>query len=430
MCVNDYTAIGVIRALEDRGFRVPEDVIVTGYDDVLRAEFNEPSITTSAQPFAGVGRAGMDLLARIWRGEQPERVVAVPGVIKCRRSCGCEPFGLYRKDAIREKYITTVSRLESLVQSNTNLILGAAADETVEDIFDEIEDGCLRDTGFQDAVLCLVRDWDRKKIIRDAESLRKERFDVVCGVWHGRPVARGPLPEGMLMPPEMMDDPTPLFIFPVHHLQHFMGYFVVNPVLKHMGQLHIKSWLVSISTVLENWRIRRQLMQSVRQLDHLYQTDMLTGLYNRRGYYRFFEGYYRRCREDRAPLAVFLIDMNHMKTVNDTYGHAEGDFCLRAIADAMRACARDGEICVRSGGDEFVVLSPNCDADRAAAYVSDLRAAVADACARADKPYTVAVSVGWHIQIPEPGDDADIQHAAERFLHRADSAMYEEKQHR
>ena len=430
VCVNDFTAIGVIRALEKRGFRVPEDVIVTGYDDVLRAEFNEPSITTSAQPFYDVGRTGMDLLAELWRGEWPEPVVAVPGLLKCRQSCGCEPFGLYKKDAIREKYITTVSRLESLVQSNTNLILGAAADETVEDIFDEIEDGCLRETGFQDAVLCLLRDWDSKKIIADEAALQAERFDVACGVWHGQPVARGPLPEGALMPREMMDDPAPLFIFPVHHLQYFMGYFVVNPVLKHMGQLHIKSWLVSISTVLENWRIRRQLMQSVRQLDHLHQTDMLTGLYNRRGYYRFFDQYYRQCREEHAPLAVLLIDMNHMKAVNDTYGHAEGDFCLRAIADAMRACAGERDICVRSGGDEFVVLSPDCDSERAEASVRGLRAALVDACAREGKPYTVTVSVGCHIRTPDVVYDEAIRHAAEDYIRRADSAMYEEKQRR
>lgn len=62
VCVNDYTAIGVIQALENRGFNVPGDVLVTGYDDILRAQFNEPSITTSAQPFARVGKTGMDIL--------------------------------------------------------------------------------------------------------------------------------------------------------------------------------------------------------------------------------------------------------------------------------------------------------------------------------------------------------------------------------
>ena len=73
ICVNDYTAIGVIKALKDRGFQVPQDVIVTGYDDILRAQFNDPSITTSAQPFFRVGQAGMETLIRLLNGETESR---------------------------------------------------------------------------------------------------------------------------------------------------------------------------------------------------------------------------------------------------------------------------------------------------------------------------------------------------------------------
>ncbi|MBR0219797.1 MAG: substrate-binding domain-containing protein, partial [Clostridia bacterium] len=259
VCVNDYTAIGVIQALEERGFQVPGDVIVTGYDDILRARFNEPSLTTSAQPFFRVGETGMETLKKLLNGEKVKPVTAVPGTLCCRQSCGCEPLGLYQRDLIREKYIRTVSNLESLAFSNTNLVLGGAVDDTVEDIFHEIEEGCLRETGFKDAVLCLIHGWEQKKMIKDRESLRDERFDVVCGVWQGKPVKRQSLPKGQLLPAEMMNDDQPYYIFPVHHLQYFLGYFIVNPELKELGQLHIKSWLVSISAILVNWFLRNQL---------------------------------------------------------------------------------------------------------------------------------------------------------------------------
>ena len=135
VCVNDYTAIGVIQALEERGFRVPEDVIVTGYDDILRAQFNEPTITTSAQPFFQVGQTGMEILKCLLHGENAKLVTTVPGTLCLRQSCGCELSNVYRKDRIREKYIRTVTNLESLALSNTNLILGGATDNTMEEIF-------------------------------------------------------------------------------------------------------------------------------------------------------------------------------------------------------------------------------------------------------------------------------------------------------
>lgn len=428
VCVNDYTAIGVIQALESRGFQVPGDVIVTGYDDILRAQFNEPSITTSAQPFFQVGHAGMTTLMRALKGEKVDPVTAVPGTLCARQSCGCEPFHVYRKDMIREKYIRTVSNLESLALSNTNLILGGAVGETAEDIYNEIEAGCLRETGFRSAALCLIDGWEQKKLIQHRYTLKDETFNVVCGSWQGTPVKRQRLRRGQLLPDEMMNDDKPYYIFPVHHLQYFLGYFIVDPELKEMEQLHIKSWLVSISTVLVNWFFRKQLTDTVNELEYLYQTDMLTGLYNRRGYYRFFETYYEECRAAGTELAVFLIDMNGMKKINDRYGHAEGDYCLCTLADAMRKSARNEEICVRTGGDEFVVLAKNYDQDKEEAYKRRVREQIGQSLRRSGKNYQITVSIGCCRQVPSAAGTASIQNEAELFLRNADEAMYEEKQ--
>ena len=428
VCVNDYTAIGVIQALERRGFKVPADVIVTGYDDILRAQFNEPSITTSAQPFFRVGQTGMETLMRILRGEKAEAVTAVPGTLCMRQSCGCEPFNVYRKDMIREKYIRIVTNLESLALSNTNLILGGAVGDTAEDIYNEIEAGCLRETGFRDAVLCLIDGWEQRKLIQHRYTLKEETFNVVCGSWQGKPVKRQRLRRGQLLPDEMMNDDKPYYIFPVHHLQYFLGYFIVNPELQGMEQLHIKSWLVSISTVLVNWFFRNQLKDTVDELEVLYQTDMLTGLYNRRGYYRFFESYYEECRSAGTELAVFLIDMNGMKKINDRYGHAEGDFCLCTIAEAMHKSAKEEEICIRTGGDEFVVLAKNYNQDKEHRFTRSVRDHIAQALRRAGKHYQFTVSIGCCRNVPDPDDTASIQSEAEQYLKNADQAMYEEKQ--
>jgi diguanylate cyclase (GGDEF)-like protein len=428
VCVNDYTAIGVIQALESRGFKVPGDVIVTGYDDILRAQFNEPTITTSAQPFFRVGQTGMENLMKILRGEKVNDVTAVPGVLCRRQSCGCEPLDTYRKDMIREKYIRIVSNLESLALSNTNLILGGAVGDTAEDIYNEIEAGCLRETGFKDAVLCLIDGWEQQKLIQHRYTLKDQTFNVVCGSWHGKPVKRQRLRRGQLLPDEMMDDNKPYYIFPVHHLQYFLGYFIVNPELKGMEQLHIKSWLVSISTVLVNWFFRNQLRDTVNELEVLYQTDMLTGLYNRRGYYRFFESYYEECRNAGTELAVFLIDMNGMKKINDRYGHAEGDFCLCTIAEAMQKSAKQEEICVRTGGDEFVVLAKNYDHTREQQFIRGVREYIAQALRRSGKSYQFTVSIGCCRSVPDPDETVSIQSEAEQYLRNADQAMYEEKQ--
>lgn len=430
ICVNDYTAIGVIQALEERGFRVPQDVIVTGYDDIPRAQINEPSITTSAQPFFHVGQTGMETLLRVLRGEQAEKLIAVPGTLRLRQSCGCEALGVYKKNTTQAKYIATVSNLESIALSNTNLILGGAIRESLEEIYDEIEKGCLRETGFRDAVLCLIDDWDQRKLIQHRYTLKDEDFSVVCGIWNGKPIKRQRLHKGQLLPDEMMRDDKAYFIFPIHHLQYFLGYFIVDPKLKEMEQLHIKSWLASVSTVLINWLFRHQLTNTVKELDNLSQTDTLTGLYNRRGYYRFFESYYMECRAAGTELAVFQFDMNKMKTINDRYGHAEGDFCLSVIAEAMKKSAHLDEICIRTGGDEFVVLAKHYDEEKEKTFIRLVREKIDQSIQKAGKKYQVTVSIGCYRSVPRHTDSAFIQDEAELFLKKADKAMYKEKKQR
>ena len=194
-----------------------------------------------------------------------------------------------------------------------------------------------------------------------------------------------------------------------------------------MEQLHIKSWLVSVSTVLISWLFRNQLTESVKELEYLYQTDMLTGLYNRRGYYRFFESYYEECRTAGTELAVFLIDMNGMKKINDRYGHAEGDFCLCTIADAMKKSACLDEICIRTGGGEFVVLAKNYDLKKADTYMRMVREAIDQSIRRAGKNYGVSVSIGCYRKVPESEGTASIQSEAETWLGKADKEMYKEK---
>lgn len=430
ICVNDYTAIGVIQALEARGFRVPEDVIVTGYDDILRAQINDPSVTTSAQPFYRVGQTGMETLLKVLRGEKADEHIAVPGALCLRQSCGCEASGVYKKNVVQEKYIRTVTNLESMALSNTNLVLGGAIRETLEEIYSEIEKGCLRETGFRDAVLCLIDDWDQRKLIQHRYTLKDEEFSVVCGIWRGQPVKRQSLPKGQLLPDEMMRDDKPYFIFPIHHLQYFLGYFIVDPELQGMEQLHIKSWLASVSTVLINWLFRHQLTDMVKELDSLSYTDMLTGLYNRRGYYRFFESYYEECRAAGTELAVFQIDMNKMKTINDRYGHAEGDFCLSVIANAMKQSALLDEVCVRTGGDEFVVLAKHYDREKEETFIRLVREKIDQQIRKARKNYQVTVSVGCYRSVPGQKDDVSIQEAAELYLKKSDKAMYKEKKQR
>lgn len=103
------------------------------------------------------------------------------------------------------------------------------------------------------------------------------------------------------------------------------------------------------------YAIERQ--ETVAQLQKLAMIDDLTGLYNRRGFFSLAEQHLRLALRDGKSLLLILADINGMKTINDSFGHPEGDLALRTVAGAIRKSFRASDILSRVGGDEFAILA-------------------------------------------------------------------------
>jgi hemerythrin len=102
-----------------------------------------------------------------------------------------------------------------------------------------------------------------------------------------------------------------------------------------------------------------------RHLEELAMTDALTGLPNRRHALRRLESLWREAVEDGQPIACMMIDADHFKTINDSYGHEAGDAVLTRLALTLRHAVRSDDVVCRLGGDEFFIICPNTDAEGA-----------------------------------------------------------------
>ena len=165
--------------------------------------------------------------------------------------------------------------------------------------------------------------------------------------------------------------------------------------------------------------LERELFRHVANFDRatLYEQavhDQLTGLYNR----QYLDDVARRlcARDDRNPspaVAALMIDLDHFKAVNDTFGHSVGDQVLQHVARSILDGARLGDIVVRYGGEEFVVLLSGVDLATAHAVAERIRESVAEP--DDDRP-SVTASVG--VALRDHGE------SFERLVERADKAMY------
>ncbi len=148
--------------------------------------------------------------------------------------------------------------------------------------------------------------------------------------------------------------------------------------------------------------------------------DGLTGLGNHRAFQEELDVQVATAREEEAPLALLIIDVDDLKKINDRKGHAAGDELLRAVSQVMRANLRRSDRAYRIGGDEFALLLPGCGLDDAAIIANHLLAATLGGHHGRIGTFSVTIGIS---SFPEPSSDR------QQLLHHADAAMYSGKRH-
>jgi diguanylate cyclase len=190
----------------------------------------------------------------------------------------------------------------------------------------------------------------------------------------------------------------------------------VMVVVASMPLLIVYPIMVGITSHQLARRVRRQNLT----LAALSSTDGLSGLLNRMHWEKAVAGEFERCRRSKDISAVLMIDIDHFKTVNDSYGHPAGDEVIRSVARILRGTVRPYDIAARYGGEEFGIVLPGTDVAKGSAIAERIRGRV-DA-AVLDERHNVHATISIGVAA---FDAADTDHVA--WIDRADQALYRAK---
>jgi len=167
-----------------------------------------------------------------------------------------------------------------------------------------------------------------------------------------------------------------------------------------------------------------ELEQANDRLRTLSLTDELTGLNNRRGFMILANGLFKFARRAKHPLCLLYIDMDALKSINDTYGHSAGDSALMHFSQILTKTFRDSDVVARLGGDEFVILTVDATEGSLKVIRTRLQSNVETHNLEAARGYSLSFSLGI-IRV-----DLDSTFAVEELLAQADKAMYAHKKKR
>lgn len=151
-------------------------------------------------------------------------------------------------------------------------------------------------------------------------------------------------------------------------------------------------------------------------------TDGLTGLYNRHYLNTHLGNMVKQSLKNQKHLALMIMDMDHFKSVNDTYGHDVGDSILKQLANLIIQTSRSSELAARFGGEEFVILMPETDAQSAVGAANRIRELVETTPFKINDKDTIQKTISIGVASLHPDGDS-----ADSLLKRADEALYEAK---
>jgi len=173
-----------------------------------------------------------------------------------------------------------------------------------------------------------------------------------------------------------------------------------------------------VSNLISTKQLFDQVRSQQRRLEEMAVTDSLTGLYNRHYLTSASGQQVARARRHGESLSLIVIDVDHFKRVNDEHGHAQGDVVLKEMGRMLCTDARESDVCARFGGEEFVVVLPQCGLDDAVRKAERIRTEIETA-----RPGGLAITASLGVATFDAVTDADF----ESLFNRADEAVYAAK---
>ncbi len=426
ICANDNIAVGLCNVAKAKGYRIPEDIIVTGFDNLDKASYYEPRITTVGFERGEIALKAMELMHRIWNGETEVTSSYASVTHIFQTSCGCTPqttvdLGKYVEDHIMNEDRDV--RMDSAMMELKRELLECQSFKEMGKRLPKHLDRLKCDAIYmmvnheiancQDYVNASVQGELPKRSVGYPKNL-----DVVMAYVNGQVIEKVQRAEGQLLPDVDVQKAEDIYVLsPLHFRDQEVGYLVFKNCDYMLDSQLIFEILNVLLESMENMYHRLMLSNLNEELSQLYVMDSLTGLYNRMAYNRYAIPMFEDCMEHHKDMLVMFVDVDKLKYINDNFGHDTGNVAIKTIAIATSGQVPEGGIVIRYGGDEFVVLAPNVSEEQAEGIVERIQAHIAKMSAALNLGIDIRASIGYVVANDPTKGLAD-------YINEADEKMY------
>ncbi len=446
ICMNDEMAFAALDFCSEIGKKVPDDVLVVGFDNLINSDTCIPSLTTIKQNFEGQGYlAGMNLIKEI-NGKPADKLSVMTAIPVMRESTRRVPYDKTapharnfefeseeKKAFLRTNTGTEWYRKKGEFYQTTSFYTEMQSDMTYDQLCKRINND-VRSFGITACAIVLYDKPIEMATPFDYFHLPKQAhlfagFDDTTGFDSNQEKKQIKCnPKEEMLPPGIINITSEgVMVFAIFHSTLQYGYIIIRPgsydsIIYDLFVKLLSSTIASVYSFSLAHNETSRVRKKIDELDLIASTDELTGLYNRRGLFSFGETTLKFAKAMGQEGIIIYCDMDGLKKINDVYGHEAGDRAILAESIILRSNFRSNDIIARIGGDEFAIISPGLTKDA----LKKIREQIDEDCriwsGGNEQGFPLSISMGF-VEYPSP----KVGYKITPLLSEADSLMYLEK---
>jgi len=391
---NDSMASGALDTFKTMGIRCPEDIAITGYDNVSWTALCEPPLTTVSQNYAEMAVQVFALLQQCMLEKPVEYTTLVAASLVVRRSCGCDCIQLqFDNEGLTGMSVEEIFFSEQIQTYEIQLLLARLQQTLVYH-------------GIQDFVIV---SYPKPLLFDNFYTLNLPEYsNIMFALLDGEIVdTETTFPSYQILPDVLLEkmNAGALIIKPLFFAREIFGYCAApcvkdNDRLLSEVRLYLSEHIKGAMLLQEHIDMETRLNETLEELklvnnklSILSNRDELTGLYNRRGFFLESASYLKENLKDYYLL--IYIDMDNLKNINDNFGHEEGDIAITMVAKLLTESVRENDIVCRQSGDEFIVFIKEAKKEMISFFESRFTEKIARMNEDSSKAYEVNFSWGF-----------------------------------
>ncbi len=402
VCVNDHSAMGVYFEMEKDGFKIPEKYKITGFDNIPRAAYNIPSITSINRSERKIGSEAYKALF-----SKDNDVIKIKPVLSKGTSC-CKNAVMDPEEQQKQlKRFVKLSIDNSKYAAYINdSVANFTTYKTLREMYMALPDYQKK---FDIPTMNIVL--DKRKRMLEISYHYKLTNDSQIRLLQNRNEAYYEEGDGNL------------YVYSsLHYGNRYFGYVITTNYMGALENELYHTFINSIAIMYESVNKYEQQEAYINKLMNIGYYDSLTKLLNRTGFFNKTDIEFTFAKKNNKNSFIIFADLDGLKLINDNLDHKMGDEYIKDFAGILNSCINDEDIAMRYGGDEFVVFGVGKSKDNIENMILDINQTI-NAFNRKNKyaPYSLSVSTGYSI-IPPDTDKTLAQH-----IEIADKRMYEAK---